>query len=255
MSQLFTTVGDFSRFSLKIVRRIVSPKQRFSAVSEQMHRIGVESLTVVNLCSFFIGLVLVIQTSAILARFGVKEQVSSILSASFVREIGPVFAAIMFSGRIGTGIAAEIGSMVVTEQIDAYRSFGADPLARLGAPRVLATALMLPALTVVACVVGIFSGYLVVVLQMGVSRPAFVATIRDSLYPLDVVACVTKGAVFGLAIGLIATYTGFRTARTTEAVGQATTHTMVRCVLGILVIDLFLTKLFLYLQDWLYFGA
>jgi phospholipid/cholesterol/gamma-HCH transport system permease protein len=158
----------------------------------------------------------------------------------------------MFSGRIGTSIAAEIGSMVVTEQIDAYRSFGADPLARLGVPRVLATALMLPALTVIACVVGIFSGFLVVVFQMGVSRPSFVQTVRDSLYPLDVVACVTKAAAFGLAIGLIATYTGFRTARATEAVGHSTTRTMVRCVLGILVIDLFLPKVFLYLQEWRY---
>ena len=247
MGPFFATLGDFSNYSLKVVGRIFSRRHHVSGFMEQMHRIGVESLTVVNLCSFFISLVLVVQTADLLARFGAKEQVSSILSVSFVREIGPVFAAIMFAGRIGTGIAAEIGSMVVTEQIDAYRTFGADPLARLGAPRVLAAAVMLPALTVIACVVGIFSGFLVVVFEMGVSRAGFTGTVIDALLPLDVIACVTKAGVFGLMIGLVATYTGFRVARATEAVGVAATQTMVRCVLAILVVDLFLTKLFLYI--------
>ena len=245
MRELFETLGDFSRYSLGIVRRIFGPNYLFSALTRQMHRIGVESLTVVNLCAFFIGLVLVIQTTALLARFDAKTEVSTILSASFIREIGPVFAAIMFAGRIGTGIAAEIGSMVVTEQIDAYRAFGADPLARLGAPRVLATALLLPALPIIACVVGVFSGFLVVVFQLGVSKENFVAKAVAALGTIDLVACVVKAGVFGLMIGLIATYTGFRTSRETEAVGLATTATMVRCVLTILFTDLFLTKLFL----------
>ncbi|MCH2375830.1 MAG: ABC transporter permease [Planctomycetes bacterium] len=238
-------LGDFSRYSLGCVRRIFDRKYLFSSLTAQMHRIGVESLTVVNLCSFFIGLVLVIQTTALLARFDAKTEVTTILTASFIREIGPVFAAIMFAGRVGTGIAAEIGSMVVTEQIDAYRSFGADPVAKLGAPRVLATALMLPALTIIACVVGVFSGFLVVVFQLGVSRENFVAKAVAALDPIDLVACVTKAGAFGLLIGLIATYTGFRTSRAAEAVGQSTTTTMVRCVLAVLFTDLFLTKLFL----------
>ena len=247
MREFFTTIGNFSRYTLKIVPRIFSRKYDFDTLLAQMHRIGVESLTVVNLCSFCIGLVIVVQTIALLTRFGAKSQVSTIVAASFVREIGPVFAAIMFAGRIGTGIAAEIGSMVVTEQIDAYRVFGSDPLAKLAAPRVLATALMLPALTAIACVVGIFSGFLVVVFEEDVARSSFTATTFDVLTVLDIVACMTKAGVFGLLIGLIATFTGFRTARATEAVGIAATKTMVRCVLTILAADLFLTQLFLIL--------
>ncbi len=249
MRQLLSTFGDFSRYSLQILRRIFVRRYSINSLLDQMHRIGVESLTVVNLCSFFIGLVLVVQTVALLARFGAREQITTILTASFVREIGPVFSAIMFAGRIGTSIAAEIGSMVVSEQVDAYRAFGADPLTKLAVPRVLGTALMLPALTIIACVVGVFSGFLVVVFDMGVSRSVYVTTALEALTPLDVVGCVTKGGTFGLLIGLIATYTGLRTERAAEAVGATTTTTMVRCVLGVLVVDLFLTKLFLTLGD------
>ncbi len=245
MTRFFSALGDFGIYANRILRRILRPEFRADALVYQMHRIGVESLSVVNLCAFFIGLVLVIQTGALLAKFGAKGEVSTILSASFVREIGPVFAAIMFAGRIGTGIAAEIGSMVVTEQIDAYRAFGVDPHARLAAPRVAATALMLPALTVCACVVGIFSGYLVVVFQMGYSRETYVHSVLRALGQLDIIACVTKAGVFGLLIGLLSTYTGFRTKRATEAVGESATTTMVRCVLGILVLDLMLTQFFL----------
>lgn len=245
MREFFSTIGNFSRYTAKIVPRIFSRKYDFDSLVAQMHRIGVESLTVVNLCSFCIGLVIVVQTMALLARFGAKPQVSTILSVSFVREIGPVFAAIMFAGRIGTGITAEIGSMVVTEQIDAYRVFGSDPLGRLAAPRVLATALMLPALTAIACVVGIFSGFLVVVFEEEIARASFTQTTFEALTVLDIVACMTKAGVFGFTIGLIATYTGFQTPRATEAVGVSTTQAMVRCVLTILVADLFLTQLFL----------
>lgn len=247
MKSFFSELGQFVRYSLGVIGRCFSGGYSLRALKDQMYRIGVESLTVVNLCSFFIGMVLVIQTAAELARFGAKTEVSSIISAAFVREIGPVFAAIMFTGRIGTGIAAEIGSMVVTEQIDAYRVFGADPVARLAVPRVLATVLMLPALTVIASVVGIFSGFLLAVFYMKVSGSLYLNSGLESIYTLDVVACVTKGAVFGLLIGLIATYTGFRTRRATEAVGVSTTTTMVQGVLAVLVVDLMLTQFFLLL--------
>lgn len=247
MKSFFCALGAFGKYTLQVLRRIVTGGYTFRSLAYQMHRIGVESLTVVNLCAFFIGLVLVVQTAAMLARFGAKAQLSAVISASFVREIGPVFAAIMFTGRIGTGIAAEIGSMVVTEQIDAYRVFGADPLARLAAPRVLATALMLPALTIIACVVGITSGLLLAMFELDVPRQVYLQNALSILTRLDVVGCVVKGGVFGLLIGLIATHIGFRTERATEAVGISATATMVHGVLGVLVVDFMLTKLMLLL--------
>jgi phospholipid/cholesterol/gamma-HCH transport system permease protein len=249
MVSLISELGAFARYSGQVLKRIARGGYTFRHLLDQMHRIGVESLTVVNLCAFFIGLVMVVQTAAMLARFGAKQQLSGIISASFVREIGPVFAAIMFTGRIGTGIAAEIGSMVVTEQVDAYRVFGADPLSRIAAPRVLATVLMLPALTVVASLIGIISGFLMAVLEQEPGRQLYMENALSALSVTDVSGCLLKGACFGLLVGLVATYLGFRTPRATEAVGISATNTMVHGVLGILVVDLILTKLLLLFGD------
>ena len=248
MATFFTAFGDFALFSSQVLRRVFSRRYTVDILLRQMHRVGIESLTVVNLCAFFIGLVMVLQSAYLLARFGAKAEVATIVSAAFVREIGPVFTAIMFSGRVGTGIAAELGSMVVTEQIDAYRAFGSDPVGRLASPRVLATVLMLPPLTVVANVIGIFSGFLVGILQIDVPGTVYLQNVREAITAFDIVCSLGKAAVFGLVIGLIATYKGFRTRRATEAVGEATTETMVLCVLAILVTDFFMTKLFLVVQ-------
>lgn len=241
-------LGDFALFAGQAIPRLIGPTARSREGIRQAHRLGVDSLTVVNLCCFFIGLVLVLQTAAVLARYGAKTQVSAMLAVAFVREIGPVFAGIMFAGRVGTGISAEIGSMVVTEQIDAYRAFGADPLSLLGAPRILACTLMLPALTAIGCVVGITSGFVVGLIEGSITAQLFLNDVTDALAPLDIITCLVKGTLFGLVIGLVATFTGFRVRRATEAVGAATTTTMVRCVIAILVADLALTKLFLALE-------
>ncbi len=249
MKSFFSAFGEFGVFAVLVLSRVFSGRYSFRALTHQMHRIGVESLTVVNLCAFFIGLVMVVQTQSMLKRFGAETSVSMVVTASFVREIGPVFAAIMFAGRIGTGIAAELGSMVVTEQIDAYRVFGADPVARLAVPRILATTLMLPALTVIANVVGIFAGFLIVVFQLGEPGVLYLAGALEVLTRIDVLSCLVKGVVFGLTVGLIATNVGFRTERATEAVGTSTTRTMVQSVLAILVVDLVITKTILLVGD------
>lgn len=245
MASFLYALGDFAIFAVQVARRVFSRRYTLDSLLAQMRRVGVDSLTVVNLCAFFIGLVMVLQSAFLLARFGAKAQVATIVTAAFVREIGPVFTAIMFSGRIGTGITAELGSMLVTEQIDAYRAFGADAIGKLATPRVLATFLMLPALTAIANVIGVFSGFLMGILQLGVPGDLYLQNSLAALTPTDVVSSVAKGAVFGLLIGLIATYKGFRTRRATEAVGEATTQTMVVCVLSVLVSDFVLTKVLL----------
>ena len=249
MTAFFRGLGDFVIFSGQVLGRTFSARYSFRSLVEQMYRVGVESLTVVNLCAFFIGLVMVLQTAALLARLGAKTEVATIVTAAFVREIGPVFTAVMFCGRVGTGIAAEIGSMVVTEQVDAYRAFGADPIAKLATPRVLATFIMLPALTAIADLVGIFSGFLMGLVEFGIYGDVYLRHSLEALDRLDVIMSLTKGAVFGLTIGLIASYKGFRTRQATEAVGQSTTETMVACVLAVLVADVVLTRFFLLLGN------
>ena len=246
MKSFFCAFGSFGLYGLAVVRRLLTRGCNPRELLVQMHRIGVESLTVVNLCAFSIGLVMVIQTAAMLARFNAETQLSGIITASFVREIGPVFAAIMFTGRTGTGIAAEIGSMVVTEQVDAYRVFGADPLVKLAVPRVLAMVLMLPALTAIACVVGISSAFIISVFDQGIPGQLFYEYAVSSLTLSDVLGCLLKAVCFGLLIGLIATHVGFQTRRATEAVGSSATTAMVQGVLGVLLVDLILTKTLLH---------
>ena len=250
MKSFFCALGQFGSYTASVGSRLFQRSYSPRELLVQMHRIGVESLTVVNLCAFSIGLVMVVQTAHLLSRFNAEAHLSGIITTSFVREIGPVFAAIMFAGRIGTGIAAELGSMVVTEQIDAYRVFGTDPIAKLAVPRVIATAVMLPALTVIACVVGVFSGFLVSVFDEGIPGKLFVETAAANLTRLDVIGCLAKGTVFGLVIGLVATHIGLRTRRATEAVGDSATRTMVFSVLGVLLADLILTKMLLSLAEY-----
>ncbi len=244
MKSALIVLGDFGVFAGGTLSRVFSRRYALRSVTEQMYRVGVESLTVVNLCAFFIGLVLVLQSYFVLARFGAKLEVATMMSLAFVREIGPVFAAIMFAGRVGTGTAAEIGSMVVTEQVDAYRAFGLDPIAKIGVPRVLAIALMLPALTAIAVVVGIASGLLLAEWQLGLAGGQYIEKTRIAIDRFDLLTCLTKAVVFGLAIGLIGTFVGFRTPRATEAVGASTTKAMVASVLAILASDVVLTWIF-----------
>ena len=242
---LFGSMGRFSLFAGSVARVVARRKLPLRSLLQQMERTGIESLTVVNLCAFFIGIVLVAQIASMLARFGAKTEVSTVIGLAFVREIGPVFAAIMFTGRIGTGIAAELSSMMATEQIDALRLMGVDPIARLVAPRVVASVIMLPALTVVADMVGLFSG-MVAGLASGDFSPAqFMQKAIESLRILDVVASVSKAAAFGLLVGLTACWIGMGSDRSSASVGVASTRTMVAGVLGILISDFLLTTLFI----------
>ena len=241
----FAPLGDFLQFCGSAFKAATTRRLSARGFIRQMDRVGVESLSVINLCAFFISLVLVIQMVNMLSRFGAKTEVSSLIGVSFVREIGPVFAAIMFTGRIGTGMAAELASMLATEQIDALRVMGANPMSLLVVPRVLASVVMLPALTAVANLVGIFSGYLGAMFTVGISPGEFARKALEKLDRVDITASIVKPLCFGLLIGLVATYMGLRSEGTTESVGKATTRTMVVGVLGILGADFVLTKIFL----------
>jgi phospholipid/cholesterol/gamma-HCH transport system permease protein len=213
----------------------------------QLDQMAVRSLALVAVTSLFTGMVLSLQTAFALSRFGAKPYVGSIVGLAIVRELGPVLAALMFGGRVGAGIASELGSMKVTEQIDAIRAMGADPLQKLVLPRILAGTFGLPALTVFAIVLGVFGGGLVADLQYGITPSFYLQTIRTIVGPADFLSGVAKTVVFGFGIALVGCHVGITTTGGTAGVGRATTRAVVIASIGVLVSDFFLTKLLLLL--------
>jgi phospholipid/cholesterol/gamma-HCH transport system permease protein len=222
----------------------------------QMDRIGVGSLPIVILTGLFTGMVLALQSSVELSKFGADIYIGNLVGASMVRELGPVLCSLMVAGRASSGIAAEIGSMKVTEQIDALQSFGTDPIKKLVTPRLIAGLITLPLLTVVADMVGIMGGMIVAVFRIGISADAFIQGVLDTLaqsgfvfgiFPKDFVSGLIKPFVFGGIIALTASFYGLNTKGGTEGVGLAATRSVVTCSVLILATDYFLTQLLLVL--------
>jgi phospholipid/cholesterol/gamma-HCH transport system permease protein len=220
----------------------------------QMDRIGVGSIPIVLLTGVFTGMVLALQSSVELTRFGAEAFIGNLVGASMVRELGPVLCALMVAGRAASGIAAEIGSMRVTEQIDALQSFGTDPIKKLVTPRLLAGVVMLPILTIVTDIVGILGGMLISVLRVGITADTFLMGVLNTMaetgfvlgvIPKDFVGGLLKPLVFGGIIALTACYYGLNTRGGTEGVGDAATRAVVACSVLILATDYFLTQLLL----------
>jgi phospholipid/cholesterol/gamma-HCH transport system permease protein len=219
-------------------------RARFPAleVLRQLEAIGARSTTIVLITALFTGMVLALQTGIALARFGAKPYVGSVVGLSLVRELGPVLTALMVGGRVGAGITAEIGSMQVTEQVDAIRSMGADPVQKLVLPRVLAATLALPLLTVLANVLGIAGGMLLAWTQFGIDPSFYMQTIANTVEPDDFVSGVYKTFFFGAAIAWIGCFAGLRTTGGTVGVGRQTTRAVVAASITVLVLDFFLTQ-------------
>jgi phospholipid/cholesterol/gamma-HCH transport system permease protein len=221
---------------------------------QQMDAMGVQSLGIVLLTGFFTGMVLALQSSVQLRTFGATQYIGSLVSASMVRELGPVLAGLMVAGRVGSGVAAQIGSMRVTEQIDALNTLGTDPIKKLVTPRVLAGIIMLPVLTVINDVVGILGGNLIARVYVGLPSGFYWQTVWEQLrnngfvfgiIPNDFVQGLVKPFVFGGIIATTACYYGLATSGGTEGVGVATTRTVVAASIAILVSDYFLTQILL----------
>jgi phospholipid/cholesterol/gamma-HCH transport system permease protein len=217
----------------------------------QMDRIGVGSLPIVLLTGFFTGMVLALQSSVELTRFGAEAFIGNLVGASMVRELGPVLCALMVAGRAASGIAAELGSMKVTEQIDALQSFGTDPIKKLATPRILAGLLMLPVLTVITDVVGILGGMIIAVFRIGITADAYLQGVLSTLaqsgfllgyIPNDFVSGLVKPLVFGGIITLTACYFGLNTKGGTEGVGSSATSAVVVSSVLILATNYFLTQ-------------
>jgi phospholipid/cholesterol/gamma-HCH transport system permease protein len=216
-------------------------------VIEQMEQIGWRSLSIVGLTAVFTGMVLALQLGTYMERFGAKMFVSRIVGISLLRELGPVLTALLFGGRVGAGITAEIGSMAVTEQVDAIRALGASPIRNLVAPRLLATIIMLPALSVIGDVLGLLGGLFISVTELNVGAAFYVNSLLQILLLEDVLSGLGKTVFFAYFIAIIACHNGLRVSGGADGVGRATTSTVVAASITILVSDFFLTKLFMLL--------
>jgi phospholipid/cholesterol/gamma-HCH transport system permease protein len=213
-------------------------------IVEQFELVGWGSLTVVLLAGVFTGMALASQSGLTLDQFGARPVVGRLVSASMVKELGPVLTALMLTGRVGSGIAAELGSMVVTDQINALRALGTDPTRKLVVPRVLAGIFMAPALTVVADFIGVLGGWLIARYQLQVNSSLYWASVTKGLYFTDVWMGLSKPFVFGFLITTIACHVGLRTEGGTAGVGKSTTISVVAGSVAVIAADFFVTQIF-----------
>ena len=214
----------------------------------QMDILGVGSILIVILTGFFAGGVLALQSAKTLKSFGAINITAQLVSISVVRELGPVLTALIAAGRIGSGISSELGSMVVTEQIDAMRALGTDPIKKLVTPRLVATTIMLPLLTIAADLAGLVGGWLVSFYTLNLDTYLYWHTTKLSLTYIDIVEGLTKPLVFGFIIGIVGCYFGLSTRGGTRGVGQSTTHAVVVASILVIVSDFFMNKLLLELR-------
>ena len=239
--------GAFGRLAARTGQVLLLRRPPGREILRQFESIAVRSVPIVAVTAIFTGMVLALQTAFALTRFGAKPYVGSIVGLAIVRELGPVLAALMVGGRVGAGITAEIGSMQVTEQVDAIRAMGADPVQKLVLPRVVAASLALPLLTVIANVVGVLGGMVIADAQYGITSHFYLQTVLKAVTVDDFVSGVSKTFVFGWIIAMVGCHAGLRTGGGTVGVGRATTRAVVTASISVLVADFFLTKLLMML--------
>ncbi len=211
----------------------------------QLDRIGVGSLNLTNITALFTGMVLALQTAYTLAAFGARLYIGEVVAMSLVRELGPVLTALMVGGRVGSGITAELGTMTVTEQVDALRSMAADPVRKLVVPRLAATLLALPLLTILADTMGILGGLIIAVVEEGSTASFYFQHAFRLMTFHDLASGLGKTFFFAYLIAIIGCVNGLSARGGADGVGRATTNTVYAAAIGVLVADFFLTKLFL----------
>ena len=246
-----SAIQDYFILGGKALRFVFARPFYHQDVVQQMDEIGVKSLGIVLLTGFFTGMVLALQASVQLERFGATIYIGALVSGSMIRELGPVLAGLMVAGRVGSGIAAQLGSMKVTEQIDALNTLGTDPIKKLVTPRVLAAVLMMPILTIIADMVGMVGGNLISTALVGIPTSLYWRTVWDQIIaggfslgviPNEFLHGLIKPFIFGAIIALTGCYFGLGTTGGTEGVGVATTRTVVTASILILVTDYFITQ-------------
>ena len=248
MKAAILEVQEYTLMLGKVGRAMVTRPFYLRDVVEQFEAIGWGSVTVVLLTGMFTGMVLALQSGITLDKFGARSMVGQLVSASMVKELGPVLTGLMVAGRIGSGIAAELGSMMVTEQIAALRALGTDPIRKLALPRILAGLLMVPLLTVVSSGVGMVGAWIVTVTQLQVASSVYWNSVVTGLYIQDVWMGLIKPFFIGFTIASIGCHVGLRTSGGTQGVGRATTNAVVASSVAVIAVDFLVTKLLIALM-------
>lgn len=242
--KFFRSVGQMSMFTGRAIWHCFIPPFFPRHILRQFIDIGYYSLPVVGLTALFTGMVLALQSYTGFTRFNAEGAIAGVVVLSITRELAPVLAGLMVAGRVGASIAAEIGTMRVTEQIDALTTLSVHPFKYLIAPRLIAGTLMLPLLVLIGDIIGVFGGYVVSIYTLNFSIGSYLSQTWDVLETIDVVSGLIKAAVFGLLVTLMGCYHGYNSGRGAQGVGQATTYAVVSASILILVFNFVLTKVF-----------
>lgn len=237
-------LGLVARFFVSLLRVVLPTLKRTDLHIKQVYFAGVRSLAIILVSGLFVGMVLAVQGYEVLQRFGSAESLGSLVALSLVRELGPVVAALLFAGRAGSAMTAEIGLMAATEQLAAMDMMAVDPMGRVVAPRFVASIISLPILAVIFSSAGIIGAYLIGVELIGIDSGAFWSQMQASVdFRMDVLNGLYKAIVFGVAVGLICVFEGYHAAPTAEGVSSATTRTVVISSLSVLILDFVMTVL------------
>jgi phospholipid/cholesterol/gamma-HCH transport system permease protein len=239
--------GGLGLLTMRVARNLTLPPSYFWLVAREIDIMGVRSLTVALSAAIFTGMVLALQSAVNMARFGTENYVGPVVAVSILRELGPVLTAILVGGKVASGITAELGSMKVTEQIDALRALGVNYLKKLVVPRLLAALLVFPLLVILTDGVGLLGGMVVMVFERNLDAFLYWNTIAYWVVIKDFLSGIAKGMVFGALVTLIGCYNGLATEGGTEGLGRATTATVVQAAMAVIISDFFLTKLLLFL--------
>ena len=242
-------VQDYTELAVRATTNIITGPHYLQDTLDQMDDVGVGSLPIILLSGFFIGAVMVLQTGSQFTRFGQTSLTGDVVAIALVRELGPTITGLLAAGRCASGMASELGSMQVTEQVDAMRAMGTDPSRKLVTPRVVATLVMLPLLTAMMVFVGLLGGCVASVFSLRLSAVEFWRRAIDALEFADLMQGFSKSVAFGFILATVGCYKGLTVRGGTQGVGRATTQSVVISSVLIIVADLFLTKLYLYLSN------
>lgn len=241
--ELLNEIGGLSRFTGNFFRELFRPPYEHKELLKQSYNIGINTLLLIGITAFIMGFVITLQSRPVMVEFGAEAWLPGMVSVSIVREIGPVITALICAGKIGSGIGAELGSMRVTEQIDAMEVSGTNPMKYLVVTRVIATTFMIPILVFYSDAVSFFGSYIAVNLHSYISFPLFINQAFDSLHYFDLIPATIKTFFFGFAIGIIGCYKGYFSENGTEGVGRAANSAVVISSLVIFIIDLIAVQL------------
>ncbi len=240
-------LGGFTDLARQAFYWCFVPPFKKERIFEQAKKAGYDSLPIVSLISLFIGVIMALQTAVMMQRLGSEMYIASIVAMALVRELGPVITALIVAGRVGASITAEIGSMQVTEQIDALETLATHPIKYLVVPRLIALCFMLPVLTLYANIIGIFGGWLVCVYKLGITSSMYLQITYDALFYKDLFTGLLKTVFFGMIIALVSCYEGFNVEGGAEGVGRATRNAVVVTFILIITTDCFFTALFYFI--------